>query len=80
MDIKKLTGRDAKHLVQLCLPLSRVKGEMNYPLFMSEKLALTITVMVLSTLLGIAKIVVEQKLIENANKIPTEQQDIKEML
>ena len=47
---------------------------------MSEKLALTITVMVLSTLLGIAKIVVEQKLIENANKIPTEQQDIKEML
>lgn len=47
---------------------------------MSEKLALTITVMVLSTLLGIAKIVVEQKLIENANKIPTGQQDIKEML
>ena len=38
MDIKKLTGRDAKHLVQLCLPLSHVKGELHYPLFMSEKL------------------------------------------
>ena len=46
---------------------------------MSEKLALTITVMVLSTLLGIAKIVVEQKLIKNANNT-TEQQNLKEML
>lgn len=47
---------------------------------MSEKLVLTITVMVLSTLLGIAKIVVEQKLLENANKSPTEQLDSDEML
>ena len=31
---------------------------------MSEKLAITITVLVLSTLLGIAKVVVEEKLIE----------------
>lgn len=35
---------------------------------MSEKLAITITVLVLSTLLGIAKMVVEEKLIEISSK------------
>ncbi len=35
---------------------------------MSEKLAITITVLVLSTLLGIAKVVVEEKLIEISSK------------
>ena len=35
---------------------------------MSEKLAITITVLVLSTLLGIAKVVVEEKLIESSSK------------
>ena len=35
---------------------------------MSERLAITITVLVLSTLLGIAKVVVEEKLIEISSK------------
>lgn len=35
---------------------------------MSEKLAITITVLVLSTLLGIAKVVAEEKLIEISSK------------
>ena len=35
---------------------------------MSEKLAITITVLVLSTLLGIAKVVVEEKLTEISSK------------
>ena len=35
---------------------------------MSEKLAIPITVLVLSTLLGLAKVVVEEKLIEISSK------------
>ena len=46
---------------------------------MSEKLAITITVLVLSTLLGIAKVVVEEKLIE-ISSIDKDQLDSNDIL
>lgn len=38
LDICKLVGRDKRHLVQLCLPLEKVKGTINFPVVASEKL------------------------------------------
>lgn len=37
-DICELVGRDKRHLVQLCLPLEKVKGTINFPVVASEKL------------------------------------------
>lgn len=37
-DICKLVGRDKRHLVQLCLPIEKVKGTINFPVVASEKL------------------------------------------
>ena len=37
-DICELVGRDKKHLVQLCLPIEKVKGTIKFPVVASEKL------------------------------------------
>lgn len=37
-DICELVGRDKRHLVQLCLPLEKVKGTIKFPVVASEKL------------------------------------------
>lgn len=37
-DICKLVGRDKKHLVQLCLPIEKLKGKLTFPVVASEKL------------------------------------------
>lgn len=37
-DICQLVGRDKRHLVQLCLPIEKAKGKLNFPMLASEKL------------------------------------------
>lgn len=37
-DICKLVGRDKNHLVQLCLPIEKLKGTIKFPVLASEKL------------------------------------------
>lgn len=37
-DICKLIGRDKHHLVQLCLPIEKMKGTFKFPVYASEKL------------------------------------------
>lgn len=37
-DICKLVGRDKHHLVQLCLPIEKLKGTIKFPVLASEKL------------------------------------------
>lgn len=37
-DICKLTGRDKHHLIQLCLPIEKLKGTIKFPMLCSEKL------------------------------------------
>ena len=37
-DICKIVGRDKHHLVQLCLPIEKLKGTLKFPVYASEKL------------------------------------------
>lgn len=37
-DICELVGRDKHHLVQLCLPIEKAKGQLKFPMLASEKL------------------------------------------
>lgn len=38
MNLIELTGRDKNHLVQLCLPIEKAKGKLEFPVLASEKL------------------------------------------